>query len=102
MLDIKNLRFTFDLPPRLGDVLYLLLTQQFVSSEEMDALFANPRVGMYRLRKIVTPFGIDIQMRTRLGYFITDDTKRDIIAMVERAIVSTPLEDLEVKEDASA
>jgi len=82
MIDIKNLRFTFELSPLLGDVLYLLLTQKFVSTEELAVIFANPRVGMYRLRSAIATTGINIQVRNKLGYFLDEANKQAIIDMV--------------------
>ena len=83
MVDIKKLRFTFGLSVTSGDILYLLLNEDLVSNEDLAAVCKNPRVAMYRLRQVLTPLNIEVQVRRELGYWITPDHKQAIIDIVE-------------------
>jgi len=79
MIDKTKLRLTFGLSVTLGEVLYLLLTEELVTNTDIFEHATNARVAIYRLRTILKPLGIDIRMRRELGYWLSEEDKAAII-----------------------
>lgn len=83
MVDIVKLRMKFDLSATLGDILYLLLTQEVVQNDELAVVSDNFRGAMYRLRQVLTPLEVKIKTRWELGYYINDEDKQKLINLLE-------------------
>ena len=78
MIGSKSIRAVFLLPPRLADILGLLLSQQVVPTETLQTrlnLVSDSKVAMHRLRRKMAPLGIKIHSRNRVGYWISDEDK---------------------------
>jgi len=82
VINKTKLRQTFGLSATLGEVLYLLLTEDLVTNADILEHATNARVAIYRLRAILKPMDLDIRMRRELGYWLNDDDKKAIIDVV--------------------
>lgn len=77
MIDMLTLRKAMNISPVLADMLVLLLEQDVVTTSDLEGMIDDPRVAIYRLRKILEPLGVEIRSRARLGYWIeVKDRKR--------------------------
>lgn len=86
MIGSKAIGATFLLPPRLADILGILITQPVVTTDVMQtrlSLASEPKVAMHRLRKHMAKYGIKINSRNRVGYWIDDESKQQLRAMIE-------------------
>jgi hypothetical protein len=93
-----GLRIIFQLTPQETNLMLLLLTMKYVPPELIyDKLnvATEIRVAMYRLRKALTRFNIQIQSKRTFGYWLTDETKVRV-----RAILSKDLKEEEITDHA--
>lgn len=85
------LAVTFKLTPVLNNLLGLLLALPNVTPEMIRQrleIASDAKVGMHRLRKHLEKFGVEIQSRRNLGYWLEDETKlkiRKLVAEKQRA-----------------
>jgi hypothetical protein len=80
-----TLALAFALPPRLSDLLGLLLNLPVVTSDMIRQrleIATDAKVAVHRLRKHVDKFGIKIEGRRGFGYWLTEETKAAIWAAV--------------------
>lgn len=80
-----SLALAFNLPPRLSDLLGLLLSLPVVSSEMIRQrleIATDAKVAIHRLRKHISPYGIEIMGRRGFGYWISEETKEAIRSRV--------------------
>lgn len=83
--DNRDLMLTFRLPPRLGNILGLLLSTSVVTQlmiEQRMGLATCAKVAIHRLRKHLKPYGIDVPSQRGLGYWLEKADKAKIAAMV--------------------
>jgi hypothetical protein len=84
-----TLALAYNLPPRLSDLLGLLLNLPVVSSEMIRQrleIATDAKVAIHRLRKHLTPYGIKVEGRRGFGYWLSEDTKEAIRAVVTPAV----------------
>ena len=94
--DIRRLRYRFGLSNILGEILYMLLTEEWVATDDLKAICSNPRVTMYRLRLLLKDVPITIQVRRDLGYWMTDEDKATVIELAKpKEVVLEPEGELE-------
>lgn len=82
----SNLAVTFRLPPALNKLLGLLLSLPNVTSEMVHQrleIATDAKVAVHRLRKYMTPHGIDIHSRRNLGYWLEPASKAKIRDMLK-------------------
>jgi hypothetical protein len=93
-----NLAVVFRLPTALNKLLGLLLSLPNVTSEmvlDRLGIATDAKVAMHRLRKHMAPFGIVIESRRNLGYWIDQDAKAKIRAMLKPASIDWHLDEAE-------
>jgi len=81
-----DLAFAFSLPPTLEKILRLLLAQQRVTTEQLAARLpggTEVKGALFRLRDRLKPFGVKIQSRRHLGYWIDAADKKKIGIVVK-------------------
>lgn len=81
----QSIHATFMLPPRLADILGVLLSQPVVTSDMIQnklELATEPKVAVHRLRKAMEKYGIKIQSRNRVGYWIDEAGKAEINRLI--------------------
>ncbi|WP_454627688.1 hypothetical protein [Bradyrhizobium cenepequi] len=80
-----SLAVTFRLTPVLNNLMGLLLALPNVTPEMIRQrleIAPDAKVAIHRLRKQIEPWGIKIKSRRNLGYWLEDDTKVTIRAML--------------------
>ena len=84
--DDQDLRVIFSLPPTLADFFGLLLAKKFVSRNlvqyEMNVV-ADAQVAVWRLRQILGPQGVVVRTRRGLGWFLDEETKQRVNALLK-------------------
>lgn len=86
-----NLAVTFRLPPALNKLLGLLISLPNVTSEMVHQrleIATDAKVAVHRLRRYMSPHGIQINSRRNLGYWIENADKAKIRAMLKPAVVT--------------
>jgi hypothetical protein len=77
----------FNLPPALANLFGLLLTKPFVSTQlaqyEMKVV-AHAQVSIHRLRARLSPLGIEIHTRRKIGWYLDDVTKERVRLWIAR------------------
>lgn len=80
-----GLRLVFHLTPQETNLMLLLMTMKYVSPEliyERLNVATEVRVAMYRLRKALTKKGIDIESKRSFGYWLSDESKEKVHAII--------------------
>ena len=80
-LDYVDVAFVFHLPPMLEKIFRLLMAQSRLTSEQLAARLpqsASPKFVIFRLRKALAPFEIEIKSQRHLGYWIDEADKKRI------------------------
>ena len=89
-----NLAVTFKLTPVLNNLMGLLLSLPNVTPEiirQRLEIAPDAKVAIHRLRKHLSPFGIEIKSRRNLGYWLEDETKLRVRQMLaEKIRAATP------------
>ena len=83
-----RLVLAFDLPPKLSDLLGLLLNSPVVSSltiRQRLEIASDAKVAIYRLRKTMAKFDVAIHWRRGYGYWLDEATKQRITEKVTSA-----------------
>lgn len=75
MVDTTTMRLRLGLSPITAQIVELLLVYEVVTTEMLAKLSENPRLAIKRLRANLQPFGVTIQSRRTLGYWLTDEDK---------------------------
>lgn len=81
----QDLLLTFKLTPSLNSIFGLLLSQKLVTSEMIEhrlALATESKVAVHRLRQALKKWGIGIESRRNIGYWLSTDTKAQVRGMV--------------------
>ena len=84
----------FALPPALQKILGLLMSLPTVTAEMIEERLgiATPaKVAVFRLRRKLKPYGIEIQSKYAVGYWLDPDTKEKVSALIT-AESNTPSE----------
>lgn len=77
-----SLALAFDLPPKLSDLLGLLMSVSVATSETIRQrleITTDTKVSIHRLRKHMAPYGVIIHNRRGFGYWLDDRTKEGIL-----------------------
>lgn len=80
---------TFRLPPMLTRLLGMLRSEDFVSAEMIQAELGystDPKIAILRLRRELARWDIVIQSARARGYFLTDDMKERVHALVSSGV----------------
>jgi hypothetical protein len=88
----------YRLPPVSTNLFGLLLSMATVTPEMIQQrleIATESKVAMHRLRRQLEPFGIIVQSKRNVGYWLDDETKK----RVQETINPTPAT-LQVTEDA--
>ena len=78
----------FQLPTMLGNLMGLLMAKPTVTMRMTQQITPKPKAAMFRLRKHLEGWKIEIRSRRYVGYWIDDKDKARI-----RAYVAAKLED---------
>lgn len=98
-----TLAASFDLSPKLSDLLGLLLKLRVVTSEVIQqrlGVASDPKVAIHRLRKAMARHGVRIEVRRGFGYWIGEEDKARIREKVT-SLVTTEIDDA-IAETAAA
>lgn len=83
----RRLEIVFGLTETLSNFFGLLLVKEYVSRDlaqyEMNVV-ADAQVTVWRLRQRLKPYGIVIHTRQGVGWYIDDETKRRVEAIMTR------------------
>lgn len=88
--DNVKLRIAFKLSQQQVSLLLLLLSMKVVHPQviyERLSVATEVRVAVHRLRHVLEPFGITIENKRSLGYWLSDESKariREILAEDEK------------------
>jgi hypothetical protein len=77
-----ELKAAFLLPPKLCDLLGLLLAVPVVTSEMVQNrlnITTDSKIMVWRLRQHMEPFGVSIRSKRSVGYWLDADTKMKIV-----------------------
>lgn len=81
-LDATDFAFAFSLPPMLEKVFRLLMAQSRVTGEQISARLpqgAEAKCAVFRLRKSLKPFGVTVQSKRHIGYWIDPADKKRLL-----------------------
>jgi hypothetical protein len=87
--DDYELLIKFNLTPALNNLLGLLMALDLVTPEMVEQrleIATAAKVAIHRLRALLKPYGIKIESRRHLGYWLTPETKARIEAMRGRPV----------------
>jgi hypothetical protein len=82
----SKLSNTFKLTPNLANFLGLLLALPVVTAEiisERAGIASDAKVAKHRLQKELIPWDIQVHSKRLLGYWLDDDTKARIRALLD-------------------
>lgn len=85
--DTAELAFVFSLPPMLAKLLKHLLEKRLTSSDaaaKAMGVSSEPKTAVFRLRKVLQRYGVDIKSRRHLGYWIEADEKQRLVDALKR------------------
>jgi DNA-binding response OmpR family regulator len=77
--NIFTLRKMYNLPARQAELLHLLLNNRYVSSTMIEIqfkIYTDAKVAVHKLRRLLSPFQITIEVMRGAGYYLTDDDRR--------------------------
>lgn len=83
--EVKQLVSTFRIPPSLANLLSMLISTPYVTTEEVEKQLGackDLKVAICRLRKMLVSYEIEIKSRRFSGYWIEEATKDRIRAML--------------------
>ena len=81
-LDATDFAFVFSLPPMLEKIFRLMMAQPRVTSEQLAARLpqgAEVKCAVFRLRKCLKPFGVNVQSKRHIGYWIEQSDKKKLL-----------------------
>lgn len=87
--ETKALISAYRLPASLAELLSLLLNQPFVTVEVIEnhlKVSKDLKVAVFRLRRELAPYGIEIMSRRYTGYWLEEETKERIRAAVTEKV----------------
>ena len=84
----EDLSRVFQLPPLLSNLMGLLMSTTTVSMQSVYMITPKPKAAMFRLRKHLADWKVEVHSRRGVGYWINDKDKARI-----RAYVAAKLED---------
>ncbi|MCK1741373.1 hypothetical protein IVA80_10975 [Bradyrhizobium sp. 139] len=90
----ESLVATFRLTPVLNNVLGLLLNVPAVTPEMVRQrleIAHDAKVAIHRLRKHMLPYGITVQSRRNVGYWLDDEAKMKIRDMIREQLAGAPV-----------
>ena len=85
----QDLLLTFKLTPSLNSILGLLLSQKLVTPEMIEqrlSIATNAKVAVHRLRQAVKEWGITIESKRNLGYWLPLETKAKIRGLITQEV----------------
>ncbi|MGE0677822.1 hypothetical protein [Pseudolabrys sp.] len=85
----KSLAATFKLSKSLSDILGLLVSLPAVTPEMINVrleIATDPKVAIHRLREALKPWGVKIEAKRSLGYFLSPEEKARIKSIVTPAV----------------
>lgn len=83
----QDLLLTFRFTPAQTNILGLLLSSNLVTTDMIRQrlrLATQGKTAIFRLRKLLTPWGIKISGRRNLGYWLEPEEKQKIHDLVDR------------------
>ena len=83
-----DLRSVFQLPTMLGNLMGLLMEKPTATLSALRRITPKPKAAMFRLRRHLEGWKIEVHSRRYVGYWIEDKDKARI-----RAYVAAKLED---------
>lgn len=72
---LELVRKKLGLSPALGQVAWLLIEQDIVSSSDVEAICRAPRESIYRVRNALRAHGVEIKSGRRLGWWLSDEDR---------------------------
>lgn len=103
-LNDPSIQTTFRLTPAVADIFGLLMAVQRVTPEMVSqrlGLASDPKVAMHRVRKAVKPFGIEVESKRHIGYWLDPETKHRVNQMLEGVSLSEPSDDAQAGSAAA-
>lgn len=91
---VDPLTAQYKLPPSLRRILGLLVALSYVTHEMLEqqlGLAASGRVAIYRLRRRLKPYGIEIKSRQSVGYWLEPAMKEKIRGVTSKSNPHTEL-----------
>lgn len=76
---------TFKLPPKLLKLMALLVATPVVTADMIHRnldIATDAKVAVHRLRTHLEPWGIEVHSRRYVGYWLSDETKDKISALI--------------------
>lgn len=74
--------FVFSLPPMLEKIFVLLLQHHRVTTEQITAQVpkcAEPKSAMFRLRKFLKKYEVELKSKRHMGYWIEPADKKKLL-----------------------
>jgi len=94
--DLMALQIRYDLSPSLAKILLLLVQNKVVTARMIEVdhrLTRDAKVALHRLRRRLEGLDIEIKSRRDVGYWLGDDTRQAIHAVIEGDQKELPLGD---------
>ena len=91
------LQITFRMTETSANLLRLFLGLELVTPELIDERLPDSteiKVAVFRLRESLRPYGIRVQSKRKLGYWLEPEDKAKILDMVDNRRQATPPGDL--------
>ena len=85
MTDTLRLARAYKLPPKLVGMLSLLIDKEIVTADMIEhehQLATCAKVGMWRLRRRLRPYSIEIKALATVGYWLEPEVKDKILSAV--------------------
>jgi hypothetical protein len=89
----KSLAVTFKLSKGLGNLLGVLMAQHSVTAQTIHQqleIATDAKVAIHRLRHQMKPYGIEINARRGIGYWLDEATKARVREMIDTPSQATP------------
>lgn len=85
MIEVADLIMKFRLTPAMAKIVLLLLENNRVTAQKIEnelKIVTDARVAVHRIRRRFEGTGITVQSRREVGYWLTDESKAEIIAAI--------------------
>ncbi len=79
MTPLKAIQKRFEMPTVPASILKLLIEYNVVTAEMIETehkITPTAKAGVFKLRRMLVPFEIEIHNRTGVGYWLDDDVRK--------------------------
>ncbi len=90
--EVFALQKRYDVTPVLAKLLYLMVVNDRVTTQDVEAtgVVGDVRVSIHRLRKIMSEHGIEVRSAYRAGYWLSDEDRAKLKEVLDYLVGNEP------------